>query len=590
MKRHKSVLKRRLMYLLITICTLFSVILIVANTAYSRIAESKVIQRTQRNLAQAAGYLSLLMDQARESAQYISKAQEVVHFANAKVPTIYEKYIAMRRIGKEITLMAQLNTNLDSIFVYFEEAGLMATSIYGDYLAETLEDTEVYRALDTMHEYTGSVNFIQDERICKKGILSFLVKANSYNPEIHSPVYIMINFDEEKIYKILKDMESSTSSTPILQAASGEVLSAQDKSLLGQPFPLYGEGDDGYEEERWHSRKVHVFYNNQYASVFRLLYIMDSGDIQLEQSLLSGFIGGILLLFIGAGLTMHHLYYHGVYHPLIRLVAFMRETEKGDLSKRIEVDREDEFGYLYSACNEMLEKIDTLVKTTHQQDELRRRMEIRQLQKQIDPHFLYNTLDTVNWMARRHNVPEISKIVLSLSKLYQNAFNRGKLLVSYGEAVESSKCYLDIQKYRFYDKLEYQIEVNPALENCRILNLLLQSVVENAVIHGMDDMERKVMILIENQYVAEDDSVVFRVTDTGKGMSEEKLALQIKRLGCDAPASNSGLTNVQRRIKLYYGPQYGLSIYSRLGEGTRVEMHIPRMSGDRNPAAWEDEQ
>lgn len=75
----------------------------------------------------------------------------------------------------------------------------------------------------------------------------------------------------------------------------------------------------------------------------------------------------------------------------------MRETEKGDLSKRIEVDREDEFGYLYSACNEMLEKIDTLVKTTHQQDELRRRMEIRQLQKQIDPHFLYNTLDTVNW-------------------------------------------------------------------------------------------------------------------------------------------------------------------------------------------------
>lgn len=98
------------------------------------------------------------------------------------------------------------------------------------------------------------------------------------------------------------------------------------------------------------------------------------------------------------------------------------------------------------------------------------------------------------------------------------------------------------------------------------------------------------MILIENQYVAEDDSVVFRVTDTGKGMSEEKLALQIKRLGCDAPASNSGLTNVQREDKAILWPAVWPLYLQPAGEGTRVEMHIPRMSGDRNPAAWEDEQ
>ena len=593
MEKQKSVLKRRLMCLLVTICLLFGLILIAANAAYSAIAESKVIQRTQRNLTQAAGYLSLLMDQARESAQYISKELEVVRFANANSPTVYDKYIAMRRIGEEITLLAQLNSNLDSIFVYFQEAGLMATSIYGDYLEEILDNTAVYSAIEELDDYTGEVRYIQDERVSKKGIVSFIIKADTYNPEIHSDVYIMINFDEVEIYKVLEDMKSSALSTPLLLAPDGGVISAQDKTALGQPCPLqvqrYSEGD-GYRAERFQGNNVQVFYHNQYANLFRLLYIMESDDIRLERLLLSAFMGGVLLLFLGAGFAVHILYSRGVYHPLARLVAFMKETEGGDLSKRIAVNREDEFGYLYSACNDMLGKIDTLVKTNHQQDELRRKMEIKQLQKQIDPHFLYNTLDTVNWMAQRNNAPEISKIVLSLSNIYQNAFNRGRLLVSYREAVDSSKSYLDIQKFRFYDKLEYQIAVDPSLDDCLILNLLLQSVVENAVVHGMDDMGRKGVIRIENEYAAEDDSVEFRVIDNGKGMSEEKLRLQRKRLNSGTLESNSGLTNVQRRIKLYYGAQYGIAIDSRLNEGTEVKIHIPRVTRDSSGLDWYEEE
>ena len=181
----------------------------------------------------------------------------------------------------------------------------------------------------------------------------------------------------------------------------------------------------------------------------------------MEKEVITAFMAGVILLFLFAGTLIHIIYMKGVYRPLMKLVDFMEKAEEGNLGNKMEDRREDEFGYLYKTFNAMMTRIDALIQTTHQQDELRRKMELKELEKQINPHFLYNTLDTVNWIAKRNHVPEISRIVISLSTIYKNVFNKGNSVVFCRDAVESCRSYLEIQNIRFHGKLTYVIDGKP---------------------------------------------------------------------------------------------------------------------------------
>ena len=583
-KRLKSQLKNKLIALFLCVCILLTIIFMVASFVYTKIAEQKVIIHTENNLSQASNYISLLIDQAKETAQYISQKTEVAQFANLRNPSVFEKYVALESIRQDIILLAELDTNIDSIYVYFENAGIVSTSIYGNYLVEVLEDTAIYNVIQSSDAYVGSLRYIDDDFISKKGIISFIIKGSTYNADIHSNVYLMINFDEKSVFNIIKDIKSASPSMPFLLSSDGEILCSDNKNLLGNPFMIKDneilKNSNRYSQMSLWGQDIYAFMNNEYSNIFKLVYLIPKNDLLIEREIITTFMSVILLLFMCAGIIINIIYMKGVYQPLIKLVYFMENAEEGNLKNKMEEHRDDEFGYLYKTFNTMMARIDTLIQTTHQQDELRRMMEIKELEKQINPHFLYNTLDTVNWIAKKNNVPEISRIVLSLSNIYRNAFNKGNPLVTYGNAVNSCKSYLEIQNIRFHGKLNYVIETDPNFDDCLILNLLLQTLVENAVVHGFENMDKEGTIIIRNEYLKDEDAILFTVADNGVGMTENKLNLQRKLLEKEDIVSNSGLTNVQRRIKLYYGSQYGISIESRLHEGTTVYMKIPRVIED----------
>jgi len=578
----KSRLKNRILALFIGVCILLGMIFIAASRVYTGIAEQKVIAHTNNNLSQASNYIALLVDQARETAQYICQKTAVAEFANVKNPAVFETFAALEEIRKDIILLAELNTNIDSIYVYFENADIMATSLYGNYLKETLTDSSVYEAIWGSKAFIGSFRYIPDDLISQKGVISFFVKGSTYNADIHSDVYLFINFDEESIFSIVKDIKSTNPSMAFLLSSDGGILSCDDKNLLGSRFPMKGNEISGkaggYRRMTIWGQEVYAFVNNRYANLFALVYLTPKEDLLMEKEVITAFMAGVILLFLFAGTLIHIIYMKGVYRPLMKLVDFMEKAEEGNLGNKMEDRREDEFGYLYKTFNAMMTRIDALIQTTHQQDELRRKMELKELEKQINPHFLYNTLDTVNWIAKRNHVPEISRIVISLSTIYKNVFNKGNSVVFCRDAVESCRSYLEIQNIRFHGKLTYVIETNPDLDDCLILNLLLQTLVENAVVHGFENMNIEGAILIRNEYLAEEDAILFTVKDNGVGMTQKKLDLQRKLLERENIVSNSGLTNAQRRIKLYYGRQYGIRMESRLREGTTACMKIPRVT------------
>ena len=207
----------------------------------------------------------------------------------------------------------------------------------------------------------------------------------------------------------------------------------------------------------------------------------------------------------------------------------------------------------------------------------KRKSELKALQAQINPHFLYNTLDSIIWMAEWGKTKEVVLMTSSLAKLLRQSISNQNELVRVEEEVEYTRSYLTIQKMRYKDKLEYVISVNPEVQSRKIPKLVLQPLVENAIYHGIKYKEGKGVVSIEGYRSGA--HMVLKVTDDGIGMTQEQLSKIFEKRETDTRRNGVGVLNVHERIRLYYGKEYGLKFSSIEGCGTTVEVHIPWEEG-----------
>lgn len=261
--------------------------------------------------------------------------------------------------------------------------------------------------------------------------------------------------------------------------------------------------------------------------------------------------------------------------PLKRLKDSMRQVEQGDFEGAgIRVQGEGEIGSLSKSFNLMTEKIKQLMDENIHEQEQKRLSELRALQSQINPHFLYNTLDSIIWMAEGGKNREVVLMTSSLARLLRQSISNEKELVSIAQEIGYVNSYLTIQKMRYKDKLEFEIDVDKALYEERIIKLVLQPLVENAIYHGIKYKEEKGLIRITGH--AQGANLVLRVEDNGRGMDEETLSHIFEEKISDSRKNGVGVHNVQMRLKLYYGKEYGLSFESVRGKGTIAVIVIPK--------------
>jgi len=209
-----------------------------------------------------------------------------------------------------------------------------------------------------------------------------------------------------------------------------------------------------------------------------------------------------------------------------------------------------------------------------------KKAELKALQAQINPHFLYNTLDTIVWMAESNKTDQVINIVRALSSFFRIALSKGKDWISLRQEIEHVSSYLTIQKMRYRDILDYRIEVEEDLLDSTILKLTLQPLVENALYHGIKTKRNGGTIVVQAKRVGED-KVLLDVQDDGVGFTPYKLAQLQESLAQDLDEiamgeGGFGIRNVHKRIQLYYGKEYGLSVQSHYRGGTRVSVTIPR--------------
>jgi len=320
-------------------------------------------------------------------------------------------------------------------------------------------------------------------------------------------------------------------------------------------------------------RKLYTIRTNDFGwKVIGVTYpdelVTNKGEIRTT-SILVGIAFLIVALSISVFLSFR------LTKPIKKLESLMKKVEKGEFDLRVEVESTDEIGKLSRSFNLMIGKIKDLMGQIVEEQERKRVSELKAMQAQIHPHFLYNTLDSIIWMAEMGKMAEVVNMTGALAKLFRSSISKGDELVPIEVELEHVQNYLTIQMIRYKNKFTYDIDVDPDILACKTLKIVLQPLVENAIYHGLK--QQAVLGHISVTGRREDGVIVLKVADDGVGMSEEQLRTLSEKWRSDEGGKGVGVRNVDQRIRLTFGEEYGLEIESELEEGTTVTLRMPEI-------------
>lgn len=324
-------------------------------------------------------------------------------------------------------------------------------------------------------------------------------------------------------------------------------------------------------------------YNSDYLTVSRPVgerWMVLGGtylpDLRQQSTAPFAMIILVLMAVIALVIALSFLLSHYISNPIKRMTELMQEVEDGNLDVRAKMKYYDEMGVMGRVFNNMLEQLQRFMGQIRENEKQLMILQYDVLREQIKPHFMYNTLDSVRWLARDGRNKDVEKLTLSLMKFYRLHLSNGDDAVTLATEAEHVKNYLDIQKIRYQSEIrDYRIEIPEEINRCRMLKLTLQPLVENAIYHGLKNTPDGGSIVISAVY--DQQRITICVQDTGVGIPPERLGKLNYMLLNNSTDLGYGLRNVNIRLKLMFGPEAKVWIESIEGTGTQVYVTVPRI-------------
>ncbi|BBI31616.1 hypothetical protein KCTCHS21_10150 [Cohnella abietis] len=410
-----------------------------------------------------------------------------------------------------------------------------------------------------------------------KILLTKVLKSDmTYNPE----GIIILGMDEKDFRKSYatgtNDLEIAVIGIDgtILSDSTGKWIgySVADLPYFANPVESLDNISGAIDSSKWVSAHI-----NSSLTGWHVLVVQPRSKLLNQLNRIQWLTIAIALLTILLGLFVSWSVAGVILKPIKKILISMKKFQKGDFSQQVQLTTHDEIGQFGVGYNTMVRRIRELIDDVYTFELKQKEAEIKVLQSQINPHFLYNTLNTIAWSAQRNGDQAVAEMIYSLSEIFKISLSHGKDIIALDQELQLVNHYLFLQKMRYPNKLAYELDTAPALKEFTLPKLLIQPLVENAVVHGIESIADDTGFIHVQAYL-NGEQVIIEVTDNGAGIPPLQLA-KLKDLvqeGNDSlMGDNFALLNIRNRIRLHYGDQASMSIESVVDSGTRVILILP---------------
>lgn len=390
---------------------------------------------------------------------------------------------------------------------------------------------------------------------------------------------LLVDLDIRTIRELIEEITMGQTGFGYIQNSQGKVIYAPQNKIVYRMDPGWFGSKNGQLQCKINGQEYRVLYSSSDYTDLTVVGVFDwdktiAGAVQVMRA--SVFIAVITAVFAA---LCSVIFSASFTKPLARLSRLMQKVQTGNLTVRFDNHYKGEIGQLGDAFNSMIDKINELLNLVYEEQKKKRKAELQILHEQIKPHFLYNTLDTIQWMAKKYHAGDIVEIVLALSGFFRISLSQGKEYITLEQEADMVKSYLSIQKFRYEDLFDYYMDFDKSIMKCRVLKLSLQPLVENALYHGIKESDMEKGTIWIRGYAEGSDDMVLVVEDNGAGMTEERLAQLNQWLSSgerEKEVHAYGTLNVNDRIKIACGEEYGLTFRRREGGGTIAVLRMKR--------------
>ena len=546
-------------------------------------------QSVEQSFDQAASFVSSYVQNMKLLAQIVENNREVqtILFSesfhgNRQVDEQYFEFYSLNRALD----MIEISNSIYRFSIYIPDDILYSNNEYyflkESELNQRVDYDEIIDSMEKGFDYisVGSCKVNPNDEKKTDMITLFHPIRDEYR--VSRGYWICtINVEASRFRQVVDQADLSEAGlTCIMDGRGRNMVSSNDQlySLIQKEEFFQNEKNVSWQRVKLADRDYYTIRQRLADNGLRLFSMIPVKEYESQYRILLLLIVLLVLVLVVVIVISSYLL-AGYYVNRLRILGMeMQNLQAGNLNAQLPDTREqDEIEEVYHHFNFMVEEVQRLMQEQYKLGKNVQAAEIRALQAQINPHFLYNTLDLVNWIAMDYGAEEIEKIAWNLARFYRLSLNHGKSLISIQEEVEHTQVYVNLQNYHYDDAITMTTEVDEDLKDLACLNIILQPFVENSIVHGIAENPGITECNIHVGIHRQGDDILIRVDDDGPGMTDQQMEDAVS-MDSRKLEKGYGIKNINFRIKLCFGEQYGVCYESRLGEGTTAFIRIPAMT------------
>ncbi|MDO4284567.1 MAG: sensor histidine kinase [Eubacteriales bacterium] len=550
----------------------------------SRAMEEKIRYSAVQGYEQACSYLEYKIEQLIQRTDVVVTSRSLRETIGERESRTPDAQIQMRLRETLLQILQGAESTAQGIHMklYVDDRyTLLSDGFYLHVISEADSSLWYGKKGDYKVYFVPSDYLEEAQRGAYVALVRDIASTDDYRRRI---AVLRMDIERELLEEILQNATPTQNAVTYLVNRDNTVVLVSDTDKL-EALGLDGElpeafsyqnrnrGEESLQRQMLGTSAVYCMRQQIRNTDWEMITVIPQGDMTEGIARVQWMVALLLLLFGMLTVTGGAAIISWIVRRISRMNESFQQVKDGNLEVSLPNDTRDEIGVLYDNYNDMIAHTRGLVREKYELGLSLKSAELKALQSQINPHFLYNTLDMVNWLAYGGRTEDIHRAVVSLSKYYRLVLNRGEDTLTLGEELAHVRYYINIQKIRFPDKIVYEETVEESVKECVVPKIILQPLVENGILHGIREKKDKSgKIRITGGLQGGD--VCLQVIDDGVGMSEEELAHVMDGSHSES-GSGYGVRNVHARLRLMFGEAYGLTYESAAGEGTCVTVRIP---------------